>query len=165
MTIDQCCVEGLTGYVCRCVFDACNLSVTNSYFETNNCRMPNPDYNKNLPVNSDNPRYIGTGNSGVNFDFSQITRNSIQVTISNNRFHAIVYEPDKESDIIALPALKPSSGYITISGNYINDDDNVYLVKAHDDATEIYTHVILIGNRGDKYNGGPNNLLKWYQVT
>lgn len=155
VSIMQCCIEGLTGPVCTVVTQARSLSVIGNYFEYNNCRIPNPDYE----TDPTQPQYIGSGGAGVHFDFTRLVGNLSTITIANNNFVTSVYPPDTVNTIILLPPNKPKIGYIIIQDNDLSYGSDRYLVKAHDNATDIYTNVLLSGNTNDAYDGGPNNLL------
>lgn len=155
VSIMQCCIEGLTGPVCTVVRQARSLSVIGNYFEYNNCRIPNPDYE----TDPTQPQYIGNGGAGVHFDFTRLVGNLSTITIANNNFVTSVYSPDTVHTIILLPPNKPKIGYIIIRDNDLSYGSDRYLVKAHDNATDIYTNVLLSGNTNDAYDGGPNNLL------
>ena len=154
-SIMQCCIEGLTGYVCNIVTQARSLSVIGNYFEHNNNRIENPAYE------SDNtqPRYIGNGGNGVHFNFERLVGNLSTITIASNNFVTAVYAPDTANNIILLPPNKPKIGYIAIQNNDLSYAANIYLVKAYDTATDIYTNVLLSGNTNGAYNGGENNLI------
>ena len=156
VTISECCIEGLWGYVCNVTSEARQLNVVNNYFEHNNNRWSPDEYDPSDPTGHNG--YTG-GRYGVNFEFSSLANNLSEIQIIGNIFVTAVYAPDDKNTLILLPVNRPKIGFVTIENNHVSYGNNIYLVKANDNATLIYRNVILRNNLNYNYDGGENNLL------